>query len=98
MSELARQLAARRKRADRQCEVCGAVMPEALARRRFCSNTCTQRAYRARRAVERRAGEVDTEPLAPETEAMVAASRAAYARGEYATQAELAARLGLRES
>jgi hypothetical protein len=37
----------------------------------------------------------DDEPLLPETEAMIAESRAAYARGEYVTQAELAARLGL---
>jgi hypothetical protein len=40
----------------------------------------------------------DDEPLAPETEAMIAESRAAYERGDYVTQAELAARLGLREA
>jgi hypothetical protein len=38
---------------------------------------------------------VDHEPLLPETEAMIAESRAAYARGEGISTAELLDRLGL---
>ena len=39
--------------------------------------------------------EEDDEPLLPESEAMIEASRAAYARGEFVTSDELRTRLGL---
>ena len=38
-------------------------------------------------------GDVDDEPLLPETEATIEAARAAYARGEFLTDAELDALL-----
>ena len=47
LSELARQLSAARRRVQRTCEVCGTEI-EGIARRRYCSGACTQRAYRAR--------------------------------------------------
>jgi predicted nucleic acid-binding Zn ribbon protein len=42
----------RRRRADRQCEVCGTSMPNALLVQRYCSNRCAQRASRQRRRAE----------------------------------------------
>lgn len=51
-SDLARQLAARRKRATFVCEVCGAAF-EAWARKkqqaRTCSPACRQKLYRDRK-------------------------------------------------
>jgi hypothetical protein len=49
MTRLSRQ----RRRVDAVCEVCGAPIPGATTRRRYCSNRCAVRAHRQRRrAVE----------------------------------------------
>lgn len=51
-SELARQLVARRRVSERRCKVCGAPF-RGIATRLYCGTTCTMRAYRGRKAVER---------------------------------------------
>jgi hypothetical protein len=47
----ARALAARRRRIARTCEVCGAPIT-GIVSRRYCSNRCASRAYRARHRTE----------------------------------------------
>jgi len=46
--EFYRQAAAQRRREDRPCEVCGVLMPQVTARRRYCSIRCHHAAARRR--------------------------------------------------
>ena len=93
------------------CAACGGKLAASTGdkpRRRFCSRTCQQRAYRRahaaednarqreRRAQRRAELDVDTVPLSPEEEAMMAASTEEIARGQYVTSDELRARLVVR--
>jgi hypothetical protein len=36
---------AQRRTVDTKCEICGAVLTDVPAKRRYCSNTCRQRAW-----------------------------------------------------
>jgi hypothetical protein len=47
---------ARRLRSDRPCENCGAIMRNAIMKRRFCSNRCSQVAKRQRQRAAREQG------------------------------------------
>ena len=47
-SEIARALAARRRRTERQCVVCGRTI-KGVAMRRYCSDACRSKAYRRRK-------------------------------------------------
>lgn len=84
-TEMARALAARRRRVESACVVCGTPIT-GTARRRYCSRTCEIRAYRARK----RSGEAMPEAQAAskaqpaEVSPLVArldATAAAIARG-----------------
>jgi hypothetical protein len=92
-----------------RCAECGREMVGTTggrSTRRYCRRACQQRAYRRAHAAEYNArrrehrtelrhARIDPVPLAPETEAMIVESRAAYARGEGISTEELLKRLGL---
>ena len=52
-----RECSARRQRVNRNCAYCGAELRDVTTRRRYCGNSCVQRALRERK----RAG-ADTPP------------------------------------
>jgi hypothetical protein len=52
-SELGRELAKRRARYDKQCEVCGAAF-KGLKWSRYCKPTCKQKGWQRAKALERR--------------------------------------------
>ncbi|HLH25977.1 MAG TPA: hypothetical protein VK066_25960 [Chloroflexota bacterium] len=109
LSDAARAMAAaRRVVGPVRCEECGAEVMATTAgryKRRYCSPRCRARAYyrahraeltdrqRERRAVRRGELPVDPVPLSPKEAAMMAASAADMARGDYLTDAELDALL-----
>ncbi len=47
-----RECAARRQRVIARCEMCGAELPDVTTRRRYCGNTCVQRAKRQRQRAQ----------------------------------------------
>ena len=49
ISQVMRALQARRRRQLARCVVCDAPIPNATARRLYCSRACQQRAFRQRR-------------------------------------------------
>jgi predicted nucleic acid-binding Zn ribbon protein len=57
---------ARRKREPRACASCGAAIPDALLRQRYCSHACTQRAYYRRKRARQRATQAPLPLDAPE--------------------------------
>lgn len=52
LSRAMRYLSHRRRIVQRECEICGQPT-QGTAKRRFCSNTCAARAYRARKRYNR---------------------------------------------
>jgi predicted nucleic acid-binding Zn ribbon protein len=54
--EFFRACVARRRREDRPCAVCGQLMPNALAKRRYCSEACHSRARHERARARSRDG------------------------------------------
>jgi hypothetical protein len=82
------------------CEECGVAIDARAAersRKRYCSPRSRSRVYyREHRPVRLDKLDVDTVPLSPREEAMMAESAEDIARGNLITDEELRARLGLR--
>jgi predicted nucleic acid-binding Zn ribbon protein len=60
MAEAGRRGASKRAKGERVCVACGAVIPEALSSRRYCSDAC-----RCRAGYWRKKGRVTDDPAAP---------------------------------
>ena len=90
----ARALAARRRQIERECAVCGRRFV-GTARRRYCTLSCSARAYRQRR--ERLFVPVPNPANLPPLIARLDATRAAISRGRIFEDSAIAIREGHEE-